>query len=620
MPYESNFDEHEETLPIVPDGEKPRRQLRRPGDRRPQIMLGADEYRVVRQAVAVLRADHGIYQRGGWLVRVNSDATADVVNRPHGVPTIGRLPKPSLRERITERILLTTINVREETIPAHPPTWLVDAIDARGEWDGIRPLVGVSESPILRPDGSVCDTAGYDPSTGVLYAPREKFPPVPPKLEREDAWRASESLFEVVVDFRFESDDHKAAWLAALLTPIARYAFEGNSPFFLVDANVRGAGKGLLVQSIGQIVLGKSMPVSAYSDDDDEMRKRITSIAMAGDRVVLLDNIVGNFGNSSMDRAMTGDMWKDRVLGENRDYEGPLLATWYGTGNNVQLGGDMPRRTIHIRLDVLDERPELRTGFRHADLLRWIRSQRPRLLVDALTILAAYMRSGSPASLPGSGSFEGWSNLVRQAIVWIGLPDPCATQAELIEGSDMTAEALAGLIAAWQEYDVYNRGIVVSELMRELYGSGFTLTPEAFAMKNAIEAFVGVPSGRAPTARQVSGHLKSAKRKVSGGLFLDCPNRNKLGMKWHVYSTEIEPTCEVAPVGDVADLATPLDTPTATPTQNITGERVMSLGVSSVSDSQSLHEEDLRVKRMSGGLENTTPDTLLHPADEELEW
>lgn len=122
----------------------------------------------------------------------------------------------------------------------------------------------------------------------------------------------------------------------------------------------------------------------------------------------------------------------------------PLTAVWYGTGNNVSVAADTTRRIIHIRLDVLEERPEDRTGFRHPDLVRWIRRHRPRLLSNALTVLVAYCNAGRPdQGLTPFGSFEGWSNLVRRAVVWAGLPDPHLTRTRLAETSDMTGDALA---------------------------------------------------------------------------------------------------------------------------------------------------------------------------------
>src|SRR4029077_10910214 len=139
--------------------------------------------------------------------------------------------------------------------------------------------------------------------TNVLYDPSAEFPRIPADVTLDDADAAMEALLDVVVDFKFESLEHRAAWLAGLLTPFARFAFDGPAPLFLIDANVRGAGKGLLAQTIGEINLGREMPASSYAHDPDEMRKKITAIALAGDRVVHLDNLEGNFGNDTLDRA-----------------------------------------------------------------------------------------------------------------------------------------------------------------------------------------------------------------------------------------------------------------------------------------------------------------------------
>ena len=103
----------------------------------------------------------------------------------------------------------------------------------------------------------------------------------------------------------------------------------------------------------------------------------------------------------------------------------PLFATWYATGNNIVLAADTARRTLHIRLESPEENPEERSGFRHADLLTWVPRQRPRLAIAAVTILAAYCAAGRPnMKLKPWGSFEAWSALIRQAVVWAGSPEP----------------------------------------------------------------------------------------------------------------------------------------------------------------------------------------------------
>src|SRR5262249_49364133 len=154
----------------------------------------------------------------------------------------------------------------------------------------------------------------YDPDTGLLLEAARPLPPLPASPTQEDAKAACEALMEVVADFPFEGPVGRAAWLAALLTPLARFAFPGPAPLFLVDANVRAAGKGLLFHVISRIVTGADFTVCTYTSDEDELRKRILSLALAGDRLVLLDNLEGKFGNAVLDAALTATSWRDRVL------------------------------------------------------------------------------------------------------------------------------------------------------------------------------------------------------------------------------------------------------------------------------------------------------------------
>jgi hypothetical protein len=218
----------------------------------------------------------------------------------------------------------------------------VAAVHARADWPGIRHLESVVDYPVLRPDGTILSRPGHDPETGLLLESVAAFPPIPERPSRAEVTAARDVLLDVVTDFPFEREVHKAAWLAALLTPLARFAFTGPTPLFLVDANVRAAGKGLLLDTISRIVTGERFTIATYTNDEDELRKRITSLVLAGDRLVLFDNLEGKFGNAVLDAALTGTAWKDRVLGVNRMAEAPLYLAWYATGNNVAVAADTP--------------------------------------------------------------------------------------------------------------------------------------------------------------------------------------------------------------------------------------------------------------------------------------
>src|SRR5262249_9559090 len=154
-----------------------------------------------------------------------------------------------LREDLTRvaawKKFKTDRNGQTKVETAHPPDWSVNAILAREDWHDIRYLVGIVEAPTIRFDGSVIEAPGYDPATGLPYIPNGSFPPVPSKPTKAQAKTAAESLFSLVSDFPFQGN-HKAAWLAALLTPLARFLIDGPCPIFLFDSNTSGAGKTLL--------------------------------------------------------------------------------------------------------------------------------------------------------------------------------------------------------------------------------------------------------------------------------------------------------------------------------------------------------------------------------------
>src|SRR5262249_27707687 len=148
------------------------------------------------------------------------------------------------------------------------------------------------------------------------------------------------------------------------------------------------------------------------------------------------------------------DRWKDRVLGVNRVYDGPLNVCWVATGNNVQLQADTARRCSHCRIETQVERPELQSGFKHPDLRKHVRANRGPLLSAALTILRGWYVAGCPQQgLKPWGSFEGWSGVVREAVVFAGLPDPGETRLALQTMADRDAQAVSLLIDALARMD-----------------------------------------------------------------------------------------------------------------------------------------------------------------------
>jgi hypothetical protein len=488
------------------------------------VYIRPDEHLVTEETVAALAARGGnVYQHGGHLVQVVRDSRPvgppgrGGLTRPAGAPRLAAVPPAKLRGELAAAAQFMgrkEKNGRVVVAPVHPPDWLVKAVDARADWPGVRHLEAVTEAPLLRPDGSVLQRPGYDPATGLLYDPADAFPPVPDAPTHADAIRARDALLEPLADFPFATDAHKAAALAALLTPLARFAFDGPAPLFFITANTRGTGKGLLADVLATVAFGRPFARAAYSRDDDEMRKVILALALEGERAVLLDNVAGTFGGPALDAALTSVEWSGRVLGQSRQARLPLLATWYATANNPIVGADTARRVCECRLESPEERPEERAGFRHPDLLAWVRQERPRLLAAALTILSAYCRAGRPElGLRPWGSFEGWSGLVRAAVAWVGLPDPGATRQELVERADTEAQALQGLLAGWEEIDPAGAGVTASQALKALKAD-----PDQYGTLRAVlaEAFE-LSSGDLPSAQRLGKMLRRFAGRVAGG-------------------------------------------------------------------------------------------------------
>jgi hypothetical protein len=317
-----------------------------------QIIVDTDEARIINEAVEALAARDDIYQRGSNLVHiVCSSKPPKGISRPAESPRIVHVREPRIQELLADSARWLAPNEEDGLKQVHPPRWAVKGVVARDQWPEIRRLEAIVESPVLRADGSVLQTPGYDPATGIFLKPNCEYPEIPTNPGIDRAVAACKALLEVVEDFPFADASHCAAWLAGVLTPIARYAYCGPSPLFLNDANIRGCGKSLLTDATSLITTGREMARMTLPRDDDELRKRITALAVAGEPLILIDNIAGTFGSASLDAALTATSWSDRILGQTTIATLPLYATWYATGNNVILAADTSRRVVHIRLE-----------------------------------------------------------------------------------------------------------------------------------------------------------------------------------------------------------------------------------------------------------------------------
>lgn len=500
-------------------------------EQRQQVMWTADVHVAVSKSLEALGTHPNVYQRAGALVEVRREGgRKDAVDRPEQAARIIPLARGRLRTELCSVAQIKEVRTDRKgnrIVAIPPPAALLESIQHAGDYPSIRHLAGITEVPTIRSDGSILDTPGYDEPTGLIFTPRVEYPQIPSRPTHQQATDAAGKLLDLVGDFPFASTAHAAAWVAGVLTLIARDSIPGSTPLFTIDAATRGTGKGLLCDVGAVIGTGQRLPVSTYSRDDAECRKAITALARAGDRAVLLDNIGGVLGNPALDAALTGTVWRERLLGGNEIPTYPLRLTWFATGNNIVLAGDTARRVCHIRLESKLECPEERDDFQRPQLLEYVKDHQPELTAAALTCLAGWYAAGKPdMGLRPWGSFEGWSAIIRNAVVWLGLPDPGDTRYQLRERSDSDAATLAMLIEGWEEIDPCRKGITVKRAMDLLEAN-----PAEYETLRCAIAEIG--NGK-PSTRSIGRHLAKMYRRVSGGKYLDSDPTNKSAKRWVV--------------------------------------------------------------------------------------
>jgi hypothetical protein len=390
-------------------------------------------------AVAALAArDHELFQREGGLVVL--------VKATNGELRIGPVKAKAMPERLARVAVFVRRGRDGEPVVCGPPKAVWEGVFARETWDGIRPLRGIVTAPVLRPDGTVLSRAGYDLATELYFHRRAAFPPVPDEPSRADAQRAASEVLAPFVDFPFFDDVHRSAFLAVILTCLARAAIDGPSPGIVLEANVRGSGKSLLAACIGYIVTGVWPAGATFPEGETERSKTILSELREGRPLLLFDDVSGPIGGAEINKLLTATQVSGRILAVSRIATLPVSCVVVFTANNAVVTGDTLRRVLPIRLVSVHERPEDRQGFAIPDLRAHVAAHRPRLVVAGLTVLRAWFAAGKPdMALSPWGSFEAWSNVIRNALVWAGRPDPGGARAEYRDDETVDLENIAAV-------------------------------------------------------------------------------------------------------------------------------------------------------------------------------
>jgi hypothetical protein len=434
-----------------------------------------------------------LYKRSGgpcWVYRDDNDD-----------PVVQQLGSDNLRAYLADAVTSFTLKRNPVTEQLEEERELLmpkscSTILGRKDWP-LPVLRGVVTSPVIRPDGSLLDSLGYDRATGLYLEPRVPLRRLAPQVTRDSLDRAKEIVLrQALADFPWVGPSDRAHYLGALLTPILRPFFHGPTPMIVLTATAAGSGKTLL-KDIFRHCYG--IADTAWPENDTELRKTITTqLYGTGQPVVVLDNLPNGYVIKSpvLSALLTSEVWGDRVLGATSKVTMPNDRLWIVTGNALRTGGDNGRRVLWVRLDPDCPDPDQRDGFTVGDLRPWLRANASTLVAALVTLVRAWVAAGAPQVRVRKGDYSEWASHMAGLLDFLGVEGWMADRDEARDQDDELLE--------WAMF---------LEMWRETYG-GEPLTTGALI--KGLPNHVPRKGDEPPSANQLGIWLKARQGRYFG--------------------------------------------------------------------------------------------------------
>lgn len=372
--------------------------------------------------------------------------------------------------------------------PMEAATHVHTAARSRNGTPNLRRLNGVTHTPIMRADGTVMNTPGYDRDSGMLYLPERGLtvPDLPSPFGREDVGAAVGFLSEIVREFPFVEEHHRANWFGALFTPLMRVMLPPPYPAFVIDAPSPGAGKSYLAGII-RTVHGGVIRAGWPTDDAEFGKVALSTLIGTTAPVVTFDNVRGKIRSAKFEALLTSPIFTDRLLGVSRDANAANDRLWTITANNAEIGGDLARRCYWITIDPRMPRPHERTGFA-LDLRTWPSANRGRIIAAMLTIIRGWVLAGMPrADLKRSDDFATWDAAMEGLLNWAGFTGQFGKPDEAKQESDDDREWMIFLSSVHAVFG--EREFKIKDLVSRLKDSDgdSPFAPEPGAVEDKID-------------------------------------------------------------------------------------------------------------------------------------
>ncbi|GAA4188854.1 hypothetical protein GCM10022288_15770 [Gryllotalpicola kribbensis] len=330
----------------------------------------------------------------------------------------------------------------------------------------LRVVEAVVSEPVITKEGRIVRRPGYDPKAKVIlvipHRDRAAWATgyhVPEKPTLEEAQAAYDNLrTELQTDFLYKTATDRERHFAYLLTCVVRPTLLNGAPGFIANAYDPGTGKSLSLEMGRMLGQGhvRSADFTPTAKADDETEKRLTAMIEAGLRHLHADEVVREtpLAGTAITKATTavdgGLGFRKLGVSELVPVAGHIISA---AGNNAKLSGDHQRRWLKWDLDsTLVASVINRTGFRHDDILGWIKENRPQLVAWVHTIFLYAMQHEPEMKIPGMGFNHNWPKVVLGAMSHLTTPEGDNAAELALRGWEDSARSHNAISDEWGEF------------------------------------------------------------------------------------------------------------------------------------------------------------------------
>lgn len=472
-----------------------------------------------------------LFIRNARLTRINIDE--------HNRPFTDDVSESSLRGDIARSANFVKMT-NEGPVSISPPLDVVKDIQSLPNLD-FPALVNIVESPVIRSDGTVLTTPGYDVQSRLYFYPNtNNIPKIPDKPTSSEIQKAITLVNEVICDFPFDCPASHDNALACMFTPIINPMINDVKPGTIIDKPQAGTGASFLCRLVSIVATGHDAPMLSLPDTEDEIRKEITSLMIKGQTLLIIDNVENKLQSASLASLLTTKFWQARVLGQSKEVEWPNNMIILVNGNNIRLGGDLPRRFIWVRMDAKIARPWQRdkSKFKHPELIKWALDDRVQILAAILTIAQGWICAGKPQpEKPVSlGGYETYSSILSGILHFVGADNFMGNLDRMYDEVDQDTPQWEGFFEAWHES--IKKPVTVKELFESIKSIP--------TLKDSLPDSLSDVELRNYPRRLGIALSKKKDYKLPNGLTLKDAGSSNRSVKWQVMSLENEDSYNIS--------------------------------------------------------------------------